>query len=110
MAREAERTLGRAEEVEQPGPRLRRQRAALEQLLKDARTPVDVPLLSDGVTEVVVLRVGTLGTFHKKDVPLRPGSYVVLGKRRGYRDTRKTLVVSPGARPAPLDVRCVETL
>lgn len=110
VAREAERTLGRTEHVEQPGPRLRRQREALERLLKDARTPVDVPLVSDGMTEVVVLRVGTLGTFRKKDVPLRPGSYVVLGKRRGYRDTRKTLVVAPGARPAPLDVRCVEAL
>ena len=110
VAREAERTLALAEEVEQPGPRLRQQRAALERILKDARTTVDVPLVSDGVTEVEVLRVGTLGTFRKKEVALRPGSYVVLGKRRGYRDTRKTLVVSPGGRPAPLDVRCDEAL
>jgi hypothetical protein len=110
VAREAERTLARAEEVESPGPRLQQQRAALERLVKDARTSVGVSLVSDGATEVVILRVGTLGTFKKKDVTLRPGSYVVLGKRQGYRDTRKTLVVSPGARPAPLDVRCSEAL
>lgn len=110
VAREAERALGRVDDVEQPGPRLRQQRAALEQLLKSAQTPVGVPLVSDGETEVVVLRVGTLGTFRKKEVPLRPGSYVVVGRRRGYRDTRKTLVVSPGGTPAPLDVRCDEAL
>ena len=110
VAREAERVLARAEDVEAPGPRLQQQRAALERVLKDARTAVDVSLVSDGTTEVVILRVGTLGTFKKKDVTLRPGSYVVVGTRRGYRDTRKTLVVSPGARPAPLDVRCTEAL
>jgi len=110
VAREAERTLALAEEVEEPGPRLRQQRAALERILKDARTTVDVPLVSDGVTEVEVLRVGTLGTFRKKEVALRPGSYVVLGKRRGYPGPRKTLVVWPGGRPGPLDVRCDEAL
>jgi tetratricopeptide (TPR) repeat protein len=110
VAREAERALGRAEEAEPSGPRIQQQRAALERLLRDARTTVNVPLRSDGATEVVVLRVGTLGTFREKEVTLRPGSYVVVGRRRGYRDTRKTLVVSPGVRPAPLDVRCEEAL
>jgi len=110
VAREAERVLARAEDVEPSGPRIQQQRAALERLLRDARTTVHVPLRSDGVTEVVVLRVGTLGTFREKEVTLRPGSYVVVGRRRGYRDTRKTLVVSPGVRPAPLDVRCEEAL
>jgi len=110
VAREAERALGRAEEAEPSGPRIQQQRAALERLLRDARTTVSVPLRSDGATEVVVLRVGTLGTFREKEVTLRPGSYVVVGRRRGYRDTRKTLVVSPGVRPAPLDVRCEEAL
>jgi tetratricopeptide (TPR) repeat protein len=110
VGREAERVLAQVEAVEPAGPRLQQQRAALERLLGAARTPVAVPLRSDGATEVVVLRVGTIGTFREKDVPLRPGSYVVLGRRRGYRDTRKTLVVSPGHRPAPLDVRCEEAL
>jgi tetratricopeptide (TPR) repeat protein len=110
VAREAERVLDRARELGPAGPRLQQQRAALERLLQDARTPVGVSLRSDGATEVVVLRVGTLGTFREKEVALRPGSYVVLGRRRGYRDTRKTLVVAPGRRPAPLDVRCEEAL
>jgi tetratricopeptide (TPR) repeat protein len=110
VAREAEAALDRAREAEPAGPRLQQQRAALERLLRDARTPVEVSLLSDGLTEVVILRVGTLGTFRDKKLSLRPGSYVVLGRRRGYRDARKTLVVSPARTPPPLDVRCDEAL
>jgi hypothetical protein len=71
---------------------------------------VDVHLLSDGLTEVVVLRVGALGAFREKSLALRPGSYVVVGKRRGYRDVRKTLLVSPAQSLPPLVVRCDEAL
>jgi hypothetical protein len=110
VAREAERVLERAQAADPSGPRLQQQRAALERLLHEARTPVEVSLVSDGLTEVVVQRFGELGAFREKKVALRPGSYVVLGRRRGYRDTRKTLVVSPARVPPPLDVRCEEAL
>jgi tetratricopeptide (TPR) repeat protein len=109
VAAEAERALFRARETEPATPRLQQQAAALERLLAQARTPVDVHLLSDGATEVVVQRVGALGTFRQRTLALRPGSYVVVGRRRGYRDTRKTLVVSPAGTPA-LEVRCDQTL
>jgi len=111
VAREAEGVLERAREAAPAGPRLQQQTAALERALHDARTPVDVRLLSDGLTEVSVLRVGTIGTFRgEKKVALRPGSYVVLGKRQGYRDSRQTIVVSPSQIPPPLEVRCREAL
>jgi hypothetical protein len=84
--------------------------AAQERALIQARTPVPVRLLSDGRTEVVVLRVGRLGAFREKALDLRPGSYVVVGSRRGYRDARRTLVVEPGRSPEPLLVRCDEAL
>ena len=111
VAREAEGVLERARGAAPAGPRLRQQTAALERALHDARTPVDVLLVSDGLTEVSVLRVGTMGTFRgEKKVALRPGSYVVLGKRQGYRDSRQNLVVSPSRIPPPLEVRCREAL
>jgi hypothetical protein len=110
VAREAEGVLDRAREAAPAGPRLQQQTAALERLVQEARTPVDVRLVSDGLTEVSVLRVGPLGTFREKKVALRPGSYVVLGKRQGYRDARQTLVVSPSSVPPPLEVRCREAL
>jgi tetratricopeptide (TPR) repeat protein len=111
VAREAEGVLERAHEATPAGPRLQQQAAALERLIHDARTPVDVRLVSDGLTEVTVLRVTTLGTFRgEKKLALRPGSYVVTGKRQGYRDSRQTLVVSPTQIPPPLEVRCREAL
>jgi tetratricopeptide (TPR) repeat protein len=111
VAREAAGVIERAREAAPAGPRLQQQTTALERLLHDARTPVDVRLVSDGLTEVSVLRVGTIGTFRgEKKVALRPGSYVVLGKRQGYRDARKTLLVSPAQTPPPLEVRCSEAL
>jgi hypothetical protein len=110
VAKEAEHVLAQTVERSPAGPRLEEQRSALERLLREARTPVDVHLVSDGQTEVVVLRVGPLGAFKEKSVSLRPGSYVLVGKRPGYRDTRKTLVVSPSRTPPRLDVRCDEAL
>jgi hypothetical protein len=59
---------------------------------------------------VSVLRVGPLGRFREKTLELRPGSYVVVGTRRGYRDRRETLVVSPGRSPEPITVTCDEAL
>jgi tetratricopeptide (TPR) repeat protein len=110
VLREAEAVLGRAREVAPAGAKLQEQTAALERAIAEARTPVGVELLSDGQTDVSVLRVAALGTFQRRSLSLRPGSYVVVGKRVGYRDTRKTLVVAPGRAPAPLDVRCDQTL
>ena len=110
VAREAAAALARAREVGSAGPRLQQQTAALERALGEARTQVSVRLTSDGVTEVVILRVGTLGAFREKTLTLRPGSYVVTGRRDGYRDTRKTLAVPPSGAPPALDVRCTEAL
>ena len=110
VAREVEAALDATSEVQPRGPRLTRQVAALQQLLSGARTPVAVHLLSDGRTDVSVLRVGRLGPFKEKALDLRPGSYVVVGTRPGYRDARLTLIVPPGRSPDPLVVRCEEAL
>jgi hypothetical protein len=110
VAREAEIALDRASEIPSPGPRLRRQIGELRAHLAAAGAAVIVRLLSDERTDVSVLRVGPVGRFREKTLELRPGSYVVVGTRRGYRDTRRTLVVPPGRSPEPLTVRCDEVL
>lgn len=110
VAREAEVLLQQAREIESPGPRHRRQIADLEQALRQVRTSVAVVLESDGKTEVVVHKVGQLGTFARKVLELRPGTYTVVGRRRGYRDVRHQLVVEPTGSPPPLVVRCEEEI
>ena len=69
-----------------------------------------VVLESDEYTDVVIHRVGRLGTFSRRELNLKPGAYTVVGSRDGYRDVRLRLVVPPGSPPEPLVVRCTERL
>jgi len=91
-------------------PRLRRQIDELGSLIESWATPVAVVLQSDALTEVTVYRVGRLGTFHQRELSLRPGTYTVVGSRLGYRDERLTLVVPPGSSPQPVSIQCREEI
>ncbi len=110
VAGEAGLLLQQAREVDAPGPRHRQQIASLERALGEVRPSVPVVLESDGETEVVVHKVGRLGVFARKTLDLRPGTYTVVGRRSGYRDVRRQLVVEPNGPPPPLVVRCEEEI
>ena len=107
---EASASLQRAMDIADKGPRLAGQIERLDALVREYSTPVQVYLLSDKKTEVVVYRVGTLGKFDRHSLVLRPGTYTVVGTRRGYRDVRLRLVVEATAAPEPLLVRCEEEI
>ncbi len=102
--------LEEALETRPSGPRLENQIARLEVLLVHVSTPVVVVLESDAQTEIMVYRVGRLGTFTRRELNLKPGAYTVVGSRSGYRDVRLQLVVTPGTPPKPLVVRCMDSL
>jgi hypothetical protein len=108
--REAESLLERARAVPSPGPRLRAQVAALEAAMAEARTPVHVVIESDGLTELALSRVGSLGTLTRRQLDLRPGTYTLVGTRRGYRDVRKQFTVEAGKPPAVVAIRCEEAI
>lgn len=107
---EASHLLDRAVAIEPAGPRLSAQVEALDELLASMRDAVRVVLESDARTEVTIYQVGRLGTFSRHVLELRPGSYTVVGTRRGYRDVRHQLVISPGKEPDILVVRCAEKI
>jgi len=107
---DATSALEEALETVPSGPRLERQIARLDAVMKRASTPVAVVLESDASTEVMVYRVGRLGTFTRRELSLKPGTYTVVGSRSGYRDVRLQLIVTPGTRPKTLVVRCTESL
>ncbi len=92
------------------GPRLAAQRDELSRLLKRAATPLSVPILSDNQTDVIVYRVGRLGRFDRKEIDLRPGSYVAVGSRAGYRDVRLEFRVAPEIDIEPVIVQCEEPI
>jgi hypothetical protein len=92
------------------GPRLAAQRDELSRLLKRAVTPIPVALVSDNLTNVSVYRVGNLGNFTKRQLELRPGTYVAVGIRPGFRDVRREFRVAPEIDMQPVVVRCEEQI
>jgi hypothetical protein len=92
------------------GPRLAEQRDELSRLLKRAATPLTVQLVSDNVTDVSIYKVGKLGNFTATELALRPGTYVAVGSRPGYRDVRLEFRVAPEIDMQPIVVRCEERI
>ena len=101
---------GIAVQKEMPGVHLADQLAQLEVLLADSQIPLDINFLSDNLTEVDLLRIGPLGLFEQTTVSLKPGRYVALGKRIGYREVREEFVVGFGQTPDEVLVRCTERI
>ena len=92
------------------GPRLEDQKNELSRLLKRAATPVPVRLLSDRQTDVSIYKVGRFGSFASQDLELRPGLYVAVGNRPGYRDVRVEFRVAPEVDLPPIVVQCEEPI
>ena len=92
------------------GPRLTDQRDQLSRLLKRAATPLTVQLVSDNVTDVSIYKVGKLGSFDMRQLDLRPGNYVAVGSRPGFRDVRLEFRVAPEVELQPIIVRCEEAI
>jgi tetratricopeptide (TPR) repeat protein len=106
----ATRTLLDLARIDPIGPRLADQKTELSRLLKRAATPLQVQFVSDGATEVSVFKVGRFGTFDTRQVELRPGNYVAVGIRPGYRDVRVEFRVAPEIDMQPVVVRCEEPI
>ena len=106
----ARSALDQVASVGASGPRLQEQVARVDELLRQAETPVRVALASDNVTDVQVYRVGKLGLFESRELELMPGRYTVVGTRQGYRDVRKEINLLPGAAPPVVTIRCEEPI
>ncbi len=94
--------------IENPGPRLVGQLDKLEGLLETSQIPITVQLVSDAITDVTLQRIGNLGTFEQTSLELKPGRYVAVGRRPGFRDVREEFVVGFGQTPDSVIVRCEE--
>jgi tetratricopeptide (TPR) repeat protein len=92
------------------GPRLGAQRDELSRLLKRAATPLQIQLISDNATDVSIYKVGKLGSFEKHELTLRPGKYVAVGSRPGFRDVRLEFLVGPEQEAKPIVIRCEEAI
>lgn len=103
---EARSILAQARQIPGPGPVLQRQITGLASEIAVARTPVTVQLRSDGLTRVVILKIGEIGRFQQQAVGLIPGRYTAVGSRVGYRDVRREFEVRAGEPPPPVSIIC----
>jgi hypothetical protein len=60
------------------------------------------------LTDVTLLRVTSLGMFERHEMALKPGRYVAVGKRTGYREVRQEFVVGFNQTPSLVIVKCDE--
>ncbi len=107
---EASRLLDEARSAEGEGARRRDAIAKLEALVASYSKAVEVAIVSDLMTEVTLQRVGVLGKFERKVLEIRPGRYVAVGSRAGFRDVRVEFVVEPGKAAETVAVRCQEAI
>ena len=110
VQQEATALLTRMGQLASPGPRMAERGESLAKWLNIAETPVDVSFRSDGQTQVSVYKVGKLGSFLQRELPLLPGTYTVVGSRDGYRDVRRSITIKPGQVPEPFLIQCGEPL
>jgi hypothetical protein len=59
---------------------------------------------------VSVQRVGNFGAFTRRELSLKPGRYVAIGSRAGYRDVRQEFTVMPSSTTVIVSIRCTETI
>ncbi|MGH8227037.1 MAG: hypothetical protein ACREU3_03885, partial [Steroidobacteraceae bacterium] len=75
-----------------------------------SRATVHVALISDNLTQVTIPKIGSFGTFSRRDIDLKPGKYTVIGTRAGYRAVRRDVTIEPGQELQTISVRCEEPI
>ena len=97
-------------DIESPGPRLTEQLDELEAFLEYSLVPIDISFRSDNETQVTLLRIEDMGMFEQTSLSLKPGRYVAIGKRSGYREVREEFTVGFGLTPEAVIVQCDEPI
>ena len=107
---EAVTLLQQAREQEPAGPVLQTQIEQLEQLLPQLNRPVLLNMVSDNATQVSIPSIGVFGTFGRREIRLKPGTYTVIGTRDGYRAVHQEFTVEPGQQNVTITVSCSEPI
>jgi eukaryotic-like serine/threonine-protein kinase len=107
---EAVMLLQQARAVNPSGPVLQAQTERLAQLLPLLDRPVLLNLISDNATQVTIPSIGEFGTFGRREIRLKPGTYTVIGTRDGYRAVHQEFTVEPGQEAVTITVSCSEPI
>ena len=96
-----------------PKQKLQEPLSQLTRLISVARIPIPLTIESNNRTDVSILRLGEagkLGLVSQRTLSLIPGHYVIVGKRRGYRDIRKEIPLLYGADKPRVRISCEEAI
>ena len=107
---EAKAVLLKAARIKDPGKKLLDQINRLSHFISLARIPIEIELRSDNKTEVTVNRVRNFGKLASTKLELYPGTYTIVGKRRGYRDVREEVILRGGRPVRPILISCTEKI
>lgn len=91
-------------------PKLKNVHEKLFARLNLYETKVEVNVLSDNETHIVVVGVGIVGKTSGRTIQLRPGKHVFEGSRPGYRSIRVPVNIEPGSSPIEATVVCSEQI
>lgn len=110
LYKNAQKLLLNTRSLAQPDSRLHGQLEQLEKVLERMSKEYTVEFVSDGLTEVSLFRVNSLGRFTSKAYRLKPGKYVVAGGRPGYRDVRIEFTLTGLDKFPKIRVQCTESI
>lgn len=104
----AKEVLARADAHAAEGPLFQTQLDDLRTVVERGSVPVPLVIDSDNETEIMIQKVGAFGTFLRHELKLRPGRYVIVGSRDGYRDVRDEIILQ--ADSEAVEIRCTEPI
>lgn len=107
---EAQQILTHAKRVDNPGKSLQSQILSLERLVQNASITVEVVLRSDNSTEIEMYHVGRFHPFIEKRIPLKPGTYTVVGRKPGFKDVRLSLKIEADMKMPVFYIHCEEPI
>ncbi len=91
-------------------PSLKIKSEQLEERIQQVTSKVDIKILSDNNTHILVRGVGIVGKTNAKDIKLLPGQYKFEGKREGYKSKLLDVLIPYDKNNITLTLICDEQI
>ena len=110
VKRHALQVLDTAHQVSNNSPSLKKQELELRNIISLYEEPIEVEVISDGETEILVRGVGKVGKVLKKIITLKPGFYKFEAKRNGYKTKLISVEIVAGQNNKIIEIICDESI
>ncbi len=90
------------------GERIAQKISRLNELSDLWTTPIVLQLNSDGRTDVILRPGKKLGKFFERKIELMPGEYRLIGRRNGFHEVNRELLLQPQDSALTVEIRATE--